>query len=383
MTAVARRLLPIALAASLSSAAPAAPQCTLPGLVDPPRMPGVPFEELSRRAEEAWQAGRSDEAVRFYRAGVELNPLWQDGWWRLGLALSEAGCHDAARDALRRVVQLKPRAGPGWTLLGLSAYRLGRYDQAFADLSRGIALGVTGAPDIGKEGLHALTLLMIRRGDFSAPSKNLAILVRLEPDDPELVVACGLMALRRAQLPCEVPPADREVVTAAGRAGCAAFAGRADEARRGFQDLAARFPAARGVHFAYGLVLSREGSAEALPTLRREVELFPDNGEAHQEIAFDILERGNPPDALPPARTAARLLPDSTWSHFALGRALLATGGVEEAVAELERASALGPEVRDVYVALAQAYARAGRTTDVERTRATLQRLDAAQGAGR
>ena len=52
-------------------------------------------------------------------------------------------------------------------------------------------------------------------------------------------------------------------------------------------------------------------------------------------------------------------------------------------MAELERASTLGPEVRDVYVALAQAYARAGRAADVERTRATLQRLDASQGAGR
>ena len=383
MTAVGRRLLPIALVASLSSAAPAAPQCTLPGLADSPRMPGVPFEELSRRAEEASEAGRSDEAVRFYRAGVELNPLWQDGWWRLGLALSEAGCHEAARDALRRVVQLKPGAGPGWTLLGLSAYRLGRYDQAFADLARGIALGVTGAPDIGKQGLHALTLLMIRRGDFSSPSKNLAILVRIEPDDPELVAACGLMALRRAQLPSEVPAADREVVTAAGRAGCAAFAGKKDEARSLFAELVARYPTARGVHFAYGLVLSREGHPEALPTLRREVELFPDNAEAHLEIAFDILERGNPSEALASARTAARLLLASPWSHFALGRALLATGSVDQAVAELERASALGPEVRDVYVALAQAYARAGRMADVERTRATLQRIDAAQGAGR
>jgi predicted Zn-dependent protease len=382
MTSVARRLLPIALVASLSSAAPAAAQCTLPGLADPPRMPGVPFEELSRRAAEAWEAARSEEAVRFYRAGVDLNPLWHDGWWRLGLSLSEAGCLEAAREALRRVVQLKPGAGPGWTLLGLSEYRLGSYDQAFADLSRGITLGVAAAPEIGKQGLHAFTLLLVRRGDFTAPSKNLAILVRLEPDAPELVAACGLMALRRPQLPSEVPAADRELLTAAGRAGCAAFAGQKDEARRLFQELVARYPGTRGVHFAYGLVLSREGSPEALPTLRREVELFPDNAEAHLEIAFDLLERGNPADALTPARTAARLLPDSPSSHLALGRALLATGAIQEAIGELEDASRLDPSARDTYVALAQAYARAGRTADVERTRATLQRLDAAQGAG-
>jgi Flp pilus assembly protein TadD len=268
-------------------------------------------------------------------------------------------------------------------LLGLSEYGLGRYDPAFTDLSRGISLGASSAPEIGRRGLHALTLLLIRRGNFTTPSKHLAILVRIEPDEPELVTACGLMALRRSQLPSEVPDGEREIVTAAGRAGCAAFAGRAEEARKGFQELTVRYPTVRGVHFAYGLGLAREGSPEALPVLRREVELFPDHGEAHLEMAFVILERGDPAEALVPARAAARLLPESAWSHFALGRALLASGGVDDAVAELERASRLGPEVRDVYVALAQAYARAGRAGDVERTRETLRRLDAAQVPGR
>jgi len=75
--------------------------------------------------------------------------------------------------------------------------------------------------------------------------------------------------------------------------------------------------------------------------------------------------------------------PRSPWSHFALGRSLLASGSVDEAVAELEQASRLGPDLRDVYVALAQAYARAGRTSDVERTRDTLRRLDLVQTPGR
>ena len=190
------------------------------------------------------------------------------------------------------------------------------------------------------------------------------------------------MALRRPCLPSEVPGGERELVTAAGRAACAAFAGRAEEARQGFQDLTVRYPTARGVHFAYGLVLAREGAPEALSVLRREV-AFPDHGEAHLEIAFANLDRGDPVAALEPARVAARLLSESAWSHFALGRALLASGNVVDAVAELEHASRLGPDERDVYAALAQAYARAGRAADVERTREALRRLDVAQAPGR
>jgi predicted Zn-dependent protease len=373
----------VLLLAGLGLPAPAAAQCPFPGLDEPGRIPGVPFEELVRQADEAWEQDRAADAVRFHRAGVDLNPLWHDGWWRLAQILSEAGCLEPAREALRRVVQLRPEAGPGWLLLGLAEYGLGRYEPAFLALSRGLALGSASAPEIGRKGLHTQTLLFLRRGDFTSPSKSFPILLRIEPDEPELVTACGLMALRRAQLPSEVPPADREVVAAAGRAACAAFAGRADEAREGFRELTVRFPGVRGVNFAYGLVLAREGSPDALPALRREAELFPDHGEAHLEIAFAILERGDAREAVEAARAAVRLMPDSPWSRFALGRTLLATDRVEEAVAELEQASRLGPDLRDVYVFLAQAYARAGRAADVERAREALRRLDSAQGAGR
>lgn len=368
---------------SLALASPARAQCRLAGALEAERPPGVPFDELVRLAEVADDAGRADEAVRAYRAALDLNPPWHDGWWRLGLLLSEGGCHEAARGAARRVVSLNPGAGPGWALLGRAELALGDREQAFAHLSRAIELGLASAPELGRHALHELTLLLIRRGDFPATARNLTILARIEPDEPELVLACGLAALRRPRLPGELTAPEREVVEAAGRAGLALLAGRSEEGHGLFEALLARYPAARGVHFAYGLVLSREGSPEALPLLRRETELFPDNGDAQLELAFETLERGAPAAALPPARAAVRLLPDSFWSHLALGRALLATEGLAEATVALETARRLAPEARDVFVALAQAYARAGRTAEVDATRATLQRLDASQQPSR
>ncbi len=385
MVAMSTRALPatLALAAGLACATSARAECRLPQPAESPHIPGLAFEELARRATDAEDAGRIEEAVRFYRAAVDANPPWHDGWWRLAALLADAGCDDAARSALRHVVKLKPQAGPGWALLGLSDFHLGSYDTAFTYLSRGIGLGVAAAPDIGKRSLHVLTLLLIRRGDFAATAKNLTILARIEPNDPELVAACGLAALRLARLPSELQGEQREIVGAVGGAAYALLVGRNEEGHKAFDELVVRYPRARGVHFAYGLVLSREGSAEALPMLQKEAVLFPDHGEAQLEIAFEILERGNPPDALAPARTALRLLPQLFWSHLALGRALLATGSVDDAVAELEHATELAPEARDVYVVLAQAYARAGRKEDVERARARLQQLDAAQQPGR
>ena len=130
------RLLPCVLA--LTAVPCGAATRPAPGAqVDPgasPRMPGVPFEELARLAREAWTAGQSEDALRFFRAGVDLNPLWDEGWWYIGSTHYEAGRFADARDAFRRVVQLKPEAGPGWALLGLCEYELGEYDSALDNL---------------------------------------------------------------------------------------------------------------------------------------------------------------------------------------------------------------------------------------------------------
>jgi len=345
------------------------------------RIPGVPFEELARRAEEASRTGQAAEAVRFCRAGLELNPRWTDGWWRLALLQFDAEHYSDARDALRRLVSLESDTGPAWALLGLSEFKLQHYEGALADLQKAVSLGVPQGEAIGREAIHYLGLLLVRGGQFAASAATLARLVQLEPDDPELVAACGLMALRKARLPSEIPESEKDLVLAAGRATHAALSYRGDEARRLFGELVTRYPGARGVHYAYGLFLSRDASADGLAMLQKEVQLYPDHVEAHLEIAFTILDRGDPKDALLSAQAAARLAPEAPSAHLVLGRALVATGSLDEGLRELEQASRMDPDVRDVHVALAQAYARAGRTADVERERAKLFELEARRGA--
>lgn len=368
------------LALLLPAPVPTAAQAP-PEIGEAARIAGVPFEELARRAGEAASAGRLEDALRYYRAGLVLNPRWPDGWWRLALLHFDAERYRDARDALRRLVNLEGEDGPSWALLGLSEFKLGEHDPAGASLSRSLTLGVPFDQPLGREALHHLALLLVKQGQFAAAAQRLERLVQLQPGDPELVMACGLLALRLNRLPGEVPPAERDLVAAAGWATHAAFAYKEDEARHAFEELIRRFPRARGAHYAFGLFLSRHASSDALPLLKREVELFPDNVEAQLAVASAILDRGDARDALAPARAAARLAPDSAAVRLALGRALLANDSLPEAVSELERSEKLDPGVRDVYVALARVYARLGRAKDVERVRARLLDLEPDRGA--
>jgi len=336
---------------------------------------GTSFEAVARHAAEALRSGRLDEALDAYTRGVAQNPQWADGWWQMGLIYFDRERFGEGRQALSRLVQLEPETGPAWALLGFCDYQLGDYVRALDNLKRALELGLPPDHPMFRPALHHQALLLVRSGDFRASGEALSRLVRKGANDPELILACGLMALRMARLPSELAEDERPPVLAAGLATYAALSADTAEARKLFATLVERFPNTRGAHLIYGLFLSRDVSQDALVQLQREVELFPDNYEAQIETALFILERGNAADALAPASAAVRLEPQAVLPRLALGRALVARGKLEEGILQLEEASRLGPESADVCLALAAAYARAGREQDVERVRARLAQI--------
>src|SRR4051812_6037878 len=42
------------------------------------------FDTLRKRADEARDAGRLDEAAKLYHHALATNPKWTEGWWSLG-----------------------------------------------------------------------------------------------------------------------------------------------------------------------------------------------------------------------------------------------------------------------------------------------------------
>jgi len=372
-----RRLAPLLVLACCTAPGPAdaRPQDAARGeSPESPRMPGVSFEELSRRAQEEWDAGPShaETALRFFRAGVDLNPQWADGWWHIGLVHFNLDRFVDARGALERLLALVPESGPGWSLLGLCDFRLGEHERALAELLNGRRLGAPSADGLGQESARSLALLLVRHGHAAAAGQELARLLARGRDDPELLTACGLYGLQMKLLPGEVPDAERDLVERVGRATAAALALRSDEARAGLEDVLARYPRARGVHFLYGRFLAIDAAPGAGERFREEVALYPDHAEALVEVALDDLEHDRPADALALARRAVASAPDAVWPRYALGRALVATGAASDGIPELERALAGKPGDPDLLLALAQAYARANRKRDVERVKAEL-----------
>ncbi|PYQ21790.1 MAG: hypothetical protein DMF79_07310 [Acidobacteria bacterium] len=341
-----------------------------------PVAPAIPFEEIARRAAEAREKDRIDEAIRWYRQGAQLRPRWDEGLWYLATLLYDQDHFAEGRDAFRRFLAVKPDVGPAWGLRGLCEFRLKEYDAALQSLTKGRALGYGTNTAVQRAAWFHEAILRTRASEFELAVQPLTWLARSEPESPRLVEAAGLMLLRLPKLPAEIPEEKRELVTLAGRAAYAHLAREGKEAKERFQALIERFPTAPNVHYAYGIFLLVSDSDAALAELRKEIEIQPDGVYARLDLAFELMRRGEYAAALPPAEEAVKLAPGLFAAHHALGRALAETGELDRGTRELEAAVRLAPGSPEMHFALARAYAKAGRKAEAERERATFSELD-------
>jgi tetratricopeptide (TPR) repeat protein len=359
--------------AARQTAPPRAPQAATPATRPSPT---PSFDDLARRAAKARDENRLDEAVHLYRAALKLRPAWDEGWWYLATSLYEKDRFADAREAFRRFLALKPETGRAWLLRGLCDFRVGDYTSAVQHLDQGFKLGPAGTDELQRTARYHRVLLHLKASEFELALPALTWLARLEPESANLVDAVGLVLLRLAMFPAEVPDAKRELVRRAGHAGYLSLARKGEEAAQAYAALVDAYPREPYLHYAYGVFLLKNDADRGLAELRRETEVQPDNVYAHLEIAFELLRRGDNEGARKAAETSLQLAPRLFAAHNALGRALVELGDTERGVTELEKAAELAPDSPEMHFSLARGYQQAGRTEDAAKARTRFAALE-------
>jgi tetratricopeptide (TPR) repeat protein len=341
------------------------------------------FDQLAARAAQAREAGRSEDAIRYFRQALALRPAWTEGSWSLGTVLYDLGRYGEARDCFRRVVAAQPANGLVLALQGLCEFQIGNYERALDELQKARQLGIT-KPEVMAAASYDIAVVLNRFERYEAAFEVLREFSLQGKDSLGVIEAFGLSVLRLPYLPAEIPAGKRELVLMAGRGGFQMAKGRRSEVGRlAFEELVLRYPTEPSVHYAYGTFLLPDEPDRALEEFRRELRSSPNHYQAMLQIAFEEIKRGNYEDALPPARKAVELAPTLYAARHALGRALLETGEVDRAIEELEAGAKLAPASPEMRFALARAYQRAGREDDAARERAEFLRLDRAARAAR
>jgi tetratricopeptide (TPR) repeat protein len=327
------------------------------------------FPHVAERATAARQANQLPEAIALYREAVNLNPKWEEGWWFLGSLLYDTDQYSAARDSLARVVDLDPKAYPAWGLLGLCEFEIGDYEASLSHIQR--ALEAASNPQGQMEGVlrYHEAVLLTRAGEFDAALQKYGWFARQGIQNPEMISAVGLAALRSPLLPKEIAAGERELYNSAGKAAFFSLSGDYQSARKAMEELVASFPKAHHVHYLYGSFLMATDPKAAMDEFRRELELTPSSGAANAMLAWMLLQHGDASGAFPYAEAAAKYEPASSMARYMLGRCLAEEGKLEAGIAQLERAQKADPLNLDTHISLATAYSRAGRPQDARRER--------------
>jgi tetratricopeptide (TPR) repeat protein len=341
------------------------------------------FAQLIQRAAEARQAENLNEAIRLYQQAVRQRPNWLEGWWSLGTIYYQLDRYAEGRNAFRRLVALEPKGGVGWAFLGLCEYQLKDYDQSLAHLLRGRELGLGKDSEISSVAFYHTGILLNRTGQFELAFAVLGQAAKLQRDNRTIFEAFGLTLLRQAYLPEEMPPARREMVMKAGRAGFYMAVDQRPQAAQEFSELLTVFPNEPDVNYAHGLFLMRDAPDEALQAFRKELQISPQHLYARLQMAFEFLKRNEPASGLVYAEEAVKMAPELFAAHNALGRILLETGETGRAIKELEIGARQAPDSPEMHFALARAYLKAGRKAEADRARTEFMRLDKLRRAGR
>jgi len=107
--------------------------------------------------------------------------------------------------------------------------------------------------------------------------------------------------------------------------------------------------------------------AEAIPELKQELALSPDNPDVRYSLAFALLQSSHKAEAIDLLKELTSSNPTHAQAQYQLGKALLEDGQTLEAVKHLEGAEQSDPSPDYIHYQLQAAYRKAGRIEDADR----------------
>jgi tetratricopeptide (TPR) repeat protein len=335
------------------------------------------FDDLAQRAGSAKDGDRLDEAVDLYRHALALRPKWAEGWWSLGTIEYDRNDYAAAADDFKKLIPLAPKDGNARVMLGLCEFELDQDAAALKDLRAGRALGVTNDPQLQEVVFYHEGILLLRSGRFKVAQTTFGTLCKMNIRSDQVMEGMGMAMLRIP--PKELPPPGSTgsvIVQRVGNAACLTAMKNFDDASVAYTQLLDLAPAFPNIHYAFGLsLLEASNIPKAVEQFKAEIEQNPKNVAARLEIAASFYKVDSSA-GLPYAQEAVNLSPQQPFAHYLLGLLLLDTNQYQKAIPELETAAMAFPKEKRVFFALGSAYARAGRSQDAEKARATFAQLN-------
>ena len=135
-----------------------------------------------------------------------------------------------------------------------------------------------------------------------------------------------------------------------------------------YRQVTAADPSLRLAHYQIAESLIRmDRPADAIPELRKEIALNPDDPNVQYSLAFALLQTSDKEGAFRLLRTITAAHPEMAQPQYQFGKLLLESGNLAEAVTHLELAEQADASQDYIHYQLQAAYRKIGRTADADR----------------
>ena len=243
-----------------------------------------------------------------------------------------------------------PRAAFGWS--PLRALRTGKY--LFVQAPRPELYDRISDPDsehnLASSSAAVSSTLAAQVTAFREKTRSMdgTTAVNLDPEQVARIRALGYIASSNSA-PASAEGIDpKDKVALSNEMADAAFAleeGRNDEAIRRLQAVLAKDPSLQSAYDALATAWLRDGDVgNGLATLRKSVELFPDRGSGHFQLAMTLIQVHDLKAAEPEMERAAATLPQSAQVRYELARLYFNTGRMADAKKTALQARGLQPQ---------------------------------------
>jgi predicted CXXCH cytochrome family protein len=279
------------------------------------------------------KAGKSDEAIRWYKEALRKKPEFRPATKQLAATLMGKGDYARATEVLRQAIAAPPADEALFTDLGNAYLRQQMLPQAQQALRRALEINPEQA-----EAQNLLGLIAVQKSDPAEAEAKFRGALRSQPDFAEAHNNLG------------------NVLTAARNY---------PEAEYHFQRAVAINPNYAEAHHSYALVLVLTHSYDqAAAELREAARLAPNDAQTRDDLGDVLLAQGQTAAAAEQYSEAVRLKPGLADAHCSLGKVLGAEQKYEEAKTELQACTKLDPNHLEADLGLGLILMGEGKTAE-------------------
>ena len=315
------------------------------------------------------QAMPSAERERLASTEAELRRILASSYNDLGTAEARQQQYGAALADFQSAAQWQPNDATVLRNVGTAAFRT----QDYAAAAPALETYLKGAPGDGRSRVM-LAMSDFSMGQFGPAAKNFDLAPEQVMQDPRAAYSWAFSLARTGQqqhaneiaaklMTAGLPPEALDLV-------CHVYLDTEayEQSLRCFRQVTAADALIKLAHYGAGESLIRlDRPAEAIPELRQELVLSPENANVEASLAFALLQTSDKAEARGLLVSAVASDPDNARAQYQLGKLLLDEGDLSGALPHLEAAERSDPTPDYVHYQLQVAYRKLGRAADADR----------------